>query len=148
MPDEKASQSQSFTGSPVSGQVGQGRDFQQIQSHQAASPEKQLSTPEVIELLSQLETLLQDADLPAPEKEKAIKYLGAAQEEAKEEEPDKELATKSLKRMSETLQTIQTAGETVGETVEASQNLWQKVKPILAPLVTSWLGVATNFFGF
>ncbi|MEQ8996525.1 MAG: hypothetical protein RID53_08475 [Coleofasciculus sp. B1-GNL1-01] len=138
MPDEKASQSQSFTGSPVSGQVGQGRDFQQIQSHQAASPEKQLSTPEAIELLSQLETLLQDADLPAPEKEKAIRYLGAAQEAAKEE--DKEFAAGSLKRMNEKLQTA-------GETFEASQNLWQKVKPILASLVT-WLGVATDFFGF
>lgn len=141
MSEEKPSQSISIRGGQVPGQVGMaGHDATFIQQgYQTATPEKLLTPVEVVGLLTQIEELLHGANLPEPEKKKAIKYLDAAKEEAQQKKPDKDLAAKSLKRMSETL-------KAAGETVEAGKGLWEKVQPILVPLL-SWLGVAKSFFG-
>ncbi|MBE9117906.1 hypothetical protein IQ249_18575 [Lusitaniella coriacea LEGE 07157] len=138
MPEDKASQSQSFTNSPISGQVGQGRDFTQIQSNPTAASEQQISVVEVVELLDRLKALLDESSLPAAQKETAEKYLEVVKAEANKPEPNKELAAMNLKQVTETL-------KNAGSAVDVGKSLWQKVQPMIVPLIT-WLGVATNFF--
>lgn len=143
MPQEKPSQSQSIIGSSVSAsQVGQaGANLYQSQINPPAPIEIELTAVEVIEYLRKIEELLlQDKNLPKPEKETALHYLDAAKKETKQKEPDKEIAAKNLKRVSDTV-------KTTSETVKTVKELWNNMKPILIRL-HSWLGVAKNFFGF
>lgn len=136
--------SQSVSGGQVYGgmQAAQGDNNQQTQeTNVAASNEKQLTQQEVIQMLAQLEELVGgNPELPEADKEKSLRYLGAAKAEAQEPEPDKQLAAGNLKRMTDTL-------KTASETVASSKSLWENVKPILIQL-PGWLGVAKSFFGF
>jgi hypothetical protein len=141
MSEEKASQSQSFTSftnSPVSGQVGQGRDFTQTQSNPTLVPDSKLSIVEVVELLDRMKILIEESALPEAQKEKTERYLEAVEIEAKEPEPNKELAATNLKQVTETL-------KNAGDAMDAGTSLWQKVQPIVVPLA-GWLGTATSFF--
>ena len=136
--------SQSVSGGQMYGgmQAAQGDNNQQTQeTNVAASNEKQLTQQEVIQMLAQIEELVGGSpELPEADKEKSLKYLGAALAEVREPEPDKQLVAGSVKRMSETL-------KTASETVASGKTLWENVKPILVQL-PGWLGVAKGFFGF
>jgi phosphoenolpyruvate synthase/pyruvate phosphate dikinase len=135
--------SQNVSGSSVNGglQAAQGNNNQQImETHTIASAEKQLDTAEVVVLLTQIEKLIQSAELPVENKEEAITYLNAAKKATEKEQPNKEIVKINLKGVSETL-------ETASKTVESSKSLWEAVKPILLQL-PGWLGVAKSFFGF
>jgi hypothetical protein len=73
--------SQSNTGSMSGGmQASQGDNNQQIiKTNVAASDEKQLTQQEVIQMLAQIEELVRgNAELPEADKEKSLRYLGAA----------------------------------------------------------------------
>jgi hypothetical protein len=143
MQQEKPSQSQSITGSSVSNtQLGQaGANLYQSQINSSAPPETQITAVQVVERLGDIkDLLLEDKNLPQPQKETAIKFLDAAKEEAKQKEPDKEMVAKNLKRTTEII-------KTAGETVEASKGLWKNVQQIITPLI-GWFSVAKNFFGF
>lgn len=136
--------SQNVSGSQVYGgiQATQGNNnHQTIKSHTTVASEKQLTHLKVVQMLKQLEQLIEgDSELPEADKEKSLRFLGAAKEEAQAKEPDKQLTAGNLKRMAETLKT---ASKIVG----ASKSLWENAKPILMQLA-GWLGVAKNFFGF
>lgn len=143
MSDNPGGISQSNTGSMSGGmQASHGNNNQQIMRTSLAAPdEKQLTQQEVIQMLAQIEQLVEDdPELPEVDKEKSLKYLGAAKEEAQANEPDKHLAAGNLKRVTDTL-------KTASETVASSKSLWENVKPILVQL-PGWLGVAKSFFGF
>ena len=100
-------------------------------------PGQALTPRDVANLLDQLKVLLDGSELPAAEKEKAIRGIDTAKDEVQADEPDKEFAAKSLQRATKVL-------KEAGETVEAGTSLWRKVKPILET-VSPWLGVATGF---
>jgi hypothetical protein len=140
MLQEKTSQSISISGGTVSGQVAQaGGNVTQTQQVNQGNSEKQLTVPEAISLMMQIETLLENSTLPENQKSKAIAHLEAAKEAAQEEEPDKEYAAKSLQKVTKVL-------KDANETADAGQQLWQRVEPILSQLMT-WLGVASHVFG-
>ncbi|NMF62416.1 hypothetical protein DP113_17470 [Brasilonema octagenarum UFV-E1] len=65
--------------------------------------------------------------------------MAASIEEVQSNDPDKQLAAGNLKRMAETLKTI-------SESSASIKSLWENVKAILMQLST-WLGIAQNFFG-
>lgn len=140
MSEEKPSQSMSISGGQFSGvQIGQaGRNLTQTQQHQGKA-EKQLTSVDVVKLLTKLEELLKQSALPETQKQKATKHLETAKEEAKEVEPDKEYAAKSLQKATKLL-------KDAGETVDAGQGLWNKAEPIVTNLLP-WLGVTADFFG-
>ncbi len=140
MSEQKPSQSINISGSSFSGtQFGQsGRDQTQIQQVIQGSTAQELSPEKVLDLLSNLETLLKSTNLSQTYQEKALRYLGAAKEEATSEKPDKKFTADSLKKVVGVL-------KETNETIETSQKIWDKVQPIFKQLLP-WLGVATNFF--
>ena len=140
--DQNPSQSINISGGQLSNvQIGgqAGRDLNISQSQQIGNggDEKPLSPADVVTLLDQLKTLIENADLPASEKEKAVRSIDTTKDEVQTDEPDKEFAAKNLQRATKAL-------KEAGETVEAGTNLWQKITPILET-VSPWLGVATGF---
>jgi uncharacterized protein YjbI with pentapeptide repeats len=132
----------SVTGGTIYGglQVSQGDNTNQTMetSVSPAATEKQLSHAEVIDLLTQIGTMIHQAELPQNIKEESALYLGAAKKAVEKEEPKKALAAENLKSMAETLQGA-------SKTMEASKSIWNTVKPILEQL-PAWFGVASNFF--
>lgn len=139
MSNQNRSQNVNISGSKISGQLGvAGRDLSQTQQPIDNSAAKNLSQEEAIALLVKIESLIKEAGLPQAKQEQALRYLGSAQMEAKEENPDKEFTGTILKKFAGVLQ------ET-NETIEVSQSIWQKVRPILQQLLP-WLGVAAGFF--
>lgn len=143
MSDEKSSQSISISGGQNSNvQIGgiAGRDQTVTQTQQIGTngTEAQLAQADVVDLITQLETLLQGAELPKEQASKALRHLETAKEEVQGKEPDKDYAAKSLKKATTVL-------KEAGETVAAGSILWNKIKPIVEK-VTPWLGVASGFF--
>lgn len=140
--DQNASQSINISGGQMSNvQIGgqAGGDLNITQSQQIGDDfaEKQLSPTEVITLLDQLKQLIEETNLPASDKEKALRNIDTTKDEVQADEPDKKFAVKNLQRATKVL-------KEAGETVEAGTNLWQKVTPILET-VSPWLGVAASF---
>lgn len=136
--------SQSVSGGNVYGgmQAAQGDNNQQTMETNVAqsSTERQLSQADVVRMLTEIEQMIRDAELPTETKEEATLYLGAAKKAAEKEEPKKELAATNLKGMAETL-------ENASKTTESAKKIWENIKPVLGQLLT-WLGVAKAFFGF
>lgn len=126
-----------FSGGQFShAQIGQaGRDLTQTQQINQGVTET-LTPEDVVGLLTQIEELLQGADLPESQKEKAIKHLDTTKEEVQQEEPDKDFAAKSFQRATKVLKE---ADEAVG----AGQGLWQKLEPIATQLAP-WFGIAAK----
>jgi hypothetical protein len=129
-----------INGGTISGQAGQaGRDLTQTQSQNQEEPINRLSTAEVVELITQIESLLRRSVLPEDQKGKAVNCLRVAKEEASGQKPDKEFAAQNLKRATKFLKEANGA-------VDAGQSLWTEVAPLFGQL-SPWLGVASNFFG-
>ena len=136
--------SQSLSHGQMSGgmQAVQGDYNQQtMRIKKTASPlELHLTQEEAIHLLMQIEQMIKECvELPTIAKEKSLRYLAASVEEVQSNDPDKQLASGNLKRMAETLKTI-------SETSASTKSLWDNVKSMLVQLST-WLGIAKNFFG-
>ncbi|UJB73062.1 hypothetical protein HRE53_31235 (plasmid) [Acaryochloris sp. 'Moss Beach'] len=143
MSEEKSSQSINISGGQNSNvQIGgiAGRDQTVHQTQQIDTEEEagQLTQADVIDLITQLETLLQSSGLPEKESSKALRHLESAKEEVQSKEPDKDYAAKSLEKATTVL-------KEAGETVAAGSSLWNKIKPIVEK-VTPWLGVTSGFF--
>lgn len=137
---QSTNQSMNFSGSTISGQVGQaGGDLHQTQ-YQNQDEVKQLTAAEVIQLIGQIESLLKNSALPDEQKNKAITHLEAVKEEVEAKEPDKQYAAKSLQKVTKVL-------KDTSETVDAGKNLWNSVEPILNKLLP-WFSVASDFFSF
>ncbi|MEM1002699.1 MAG: hypothetical protein AAGH46_08620 [Bacteroidota bacterium] len=140
MSNQNPSQSINIVGGSLSEtQLGQaGRDLlQNLSIHQDAKS-KQLTREDVINLLADLEVILKTATLPSNEKEKALSYLTVAKTATQEEQPDKRFTADSLKKVSKVL-------KDTNETIEAGQNVWEKVQPVIDKLLP-WLGVTMSFF--
>ncbi len=144
MADAKSPQSQSISGSAISGSqiaMAQGGSVNQVQqgNYSAGAAEKPLTVIEVVSLLNQLEALLKGSGLPAEDVEKLKNRLGVVKEDVQEKEPDKEQAAKGLKKVADAL-------KTANEAVDAGKGLWEKALPILGQLMV-WFGVAKAFWG-
>ena len=133
-------QSLNISGGTISGQVGlAGGDLTQTQYQNQGEAAKPLSPAEVVQLITQIESLLGRSGLPEAQQSKVVTYLEAAKEEATSKEPDKDFAAKSLQKATQVL-------KDTNEVVDAGQSLWGKVAPLLKQLLP-WLGVASHFFG-
>ncbi|ABW32835.1 hypothetical protein [Acaryochloris marina] len=122
----------------IGGIAGQDQTVNQTQQIGTDGMEAQLTKADVVGLITQLEDLLQGAELPKSGASKALRHLETAKEEVQAKKPDKDYAAKSLKKATTVL-------KEAGETVAAGSSLWSKVKPIVEK-ITPWLGVATGFF--
>ena len=140
MSNDASSQSIDIHGSHVSGvQIGQAEhDVMQVQIDHSVAKGAAKSQADAITLLEALEDYLQQSPLPVLQRDKALSYLSAAKTEAASEAPDKDFAAMSLKKLAGVLQDA-------NESLETSQSIWAKVKPVLEKLMP-WLGVAAGFF--
>ncbi|WP_313887394.1 CHAT domain-containing protein [Nodosilinea sp. LEGE 07088] len=140
METERASQSIIFSGGTNTGQIAQaGGDVNQTQYQTQTEPEKQLTSAQVLALLTELENLVGTSPLSVDEKEEAMTHLKVAKSTASKEKPDKNYVATSLKHATEVLKQ---ADEVVG----TSQGLWSKAKPIISSLLP-WLGAVSHIVG-
>ncbi len=134
--------SQNMSGGTMHGgmQAAGDNSNQQMETNVNQADEKQLTQADVIQMLAQIEQLLKSTpELPSADKEKSLRYLGAAKEETQASEPDKQLAAGNLKRMAQTI-------ETASKTVASGKTLWGNIQPVLQEL-PAYFGVAASFFG-
>jgi hypothetical protein len=118
-------------------QVGQAAgDMTQNQQNTQGEAEKQLTLPEVAELMAQIEFIFRNSDLPEDQKKQALKHLDYATDAVNEKEPDKNTAATSLQKASKVL-------KETNETFNAGQGIWQNLEPI-AKQLAPWLGVAAK----
>ncbi|WP_353932364.1 hypothetical protein WJM97_07210 [Okeanomitos corallinicola TIOX110] len=118
-------------------QIGQaGSDLTQNQQYIPEAGEKQLTVNEVVELITQIESLFRTSDLPEQQKKQALKHLDYANDAVQEKEPDKNTAVISLQKATKVL-------KEANETANAGQGLWQKLEPISKQLAP-WLGIAVK----
>ncbi|NJO57893.1 MAG: pentapeptide repeat-containing protein [Richelia sp. RM2_1_2] len=116
------------------------RDNSNQQMEAKVNQGKELTQADVIQMLARIEQLVNSTpELPEADKEKSLRYLGAAKEETQASEPDKQLAAGNLKRMAQTI-------ETASKTVESGKTLWGNIQPVLQELLP-YFGVAKTFFG-
>ncbi|WP_027405019.1 hypothetical protein [Aphanizomenon flos-aquae] len=106
------------------------------QNQVGAATSESLTKEDVVKLLAQLETLIQEAELPANSKEELIEDLSAAKKAADKEEPNKERALNKLTDVTKAL-------ENTSKSVEAGQKIWTTAKPIIMK-VAAWLGAAAG----
>lgn len=129
---------QSFTisDSQFSGvQIGQAiENLTQVQQNSQSTTEKQLTPTQVVELITQIESLFLNSNLSDVSKKQALKHLDYAKDAVQEEQPDKIIAAKSLQKA---VQLLKEANEILG----LGQGLWQNLEPI-AKQLTPWLGIA------
>ena len=141
--EQTPSQNISITGGQLSGvQIGgqAGRDLSTSQSSQVSqgASVESLDSVDIVALLDDFKSLLQDSELSESLKERATRSVEVTQDEIQQTEPDKDLAGRTFKRATDVL-------KEASETMEASTNLWGKAKPIIET-VGPWLGMATSFF--
>ena len=139
MSNEKRSQYISISGGNLPGsQIGQaGGGLNQTQHITQNSIAEPTSQKEAVALLAEIENLIKASNLTPTRKEETLRYLEAAQAEVQSQKPDKSFAEESLRKVSGVLREADGA-------IEASQDIWQKVKPKLHKLLL-WLGAAVDF---
>jgi hypothetical protein len=135
---ENREQSLNISGGSLSGvNIGQnfGGNLNQSLNNSQGGTEKQLTYSDVIQLITQIETLFRNSDLPSDQRAKALKHLDTVKEEVQATEPDKEFAAKSLQRA---MQIFKQANEVSGASLAIGE-----LKPIVSTLAT-WLGISVN----
>lgn len=115
-------------------QAAIGNNNQQVIGAETSATSTTPSQMEVFELLTKIEHILQETNLPEATVRKTAKYLEAAKIEAEESEPDKQLISKNLERVTKNI-------EEVDKTVDASKRILDKVIP-LVNRIAIWIGVA------
>lgn len=142
-PPDQPAQSQSISGTQINNaqvqQVQAGRDATAQQSG-LAQQQQGITGAEVVTLLEQLEATVKTVGLSADQQEEILDYLKPAKREAAKETADKDLVAQNLKKVGETLATVDKA-------TDAGKNLWQKGQEVFAA-IAPWLGVAATVLGF
>ncbi len=115
--------------------IGDGNQVTQ-QNQAGADAGESLTKEDVVELLAQLKTLIQRAELPVDTKEEVIEDLSAANKATDKEEPNKQRALERLTSVAETL-------EKTTQTVDSGKKLWTTAKPIIVK-VAGWLSAAAG----
>ncbi|MDJ0620085.1 MAG: pentapeptide repeat-containing protein [Calothrix sp. MO_192.B10] len=124
-------------GDKSKGVLGDGNQVTQ-QSQVNTETEASLTKDDVVALLTQLENLVQAAEVPEDTKETAIEDISAAKKATQKEEPKKNVALANLESVTQTL-------EKTSKTVDAGQKLWSKAKPIITK-IAGWLGAAAGSY--
>ncbi len=138
----KLNQSQSFSNVTLNSsmvQLGQAGGNLRQQSGDLQTQQQGLTGAEVVALLAQLETAIQQATLDPDQQAELLDYLRPAKREAAKENPKKELVGQNLKQVSETMKTLK-------DTTEAGKSLWQTGAEVFKT-IAPWLGLASHFFG-
>lgn len=99
---------------------------------------EEISKDGMIQLLEKLEELIHEAELPEETKEKVTEDISAVKKATDEKEPEKNIALAHLERMTKTI-------EETTKTINTSQELWNKVKPIITK-IASWLGAVAGSY--
>ncbi len=109
---------------------------QQIQNNYKEG--EKLTQEEVVQLLAQIKTKVQESGLSKEEQDSALMRLNLVTEDAQAKKPDKQLIASNLKQVTATL-------AEVSKTTEAGKKVWENVKPMLVPLA-GWLKVGFEYF--
>ncbi len=113
-------------------------DGNQVTQHKqvGADTGESLTKEDVVKLLSELENLIQGAELPTDTKQEVVEDLSAAKKATDKEEPNKQRALDRLTGVAETL-------EKTSKSVEAGKKIWTTAKPIIVK-VAAWLGASAG----
>ena len=95
-----------------------------------------LTQADILQFLTELESLIKDTELPAETKAEVIEDLSAAKTATDREEPNKKRALDRVTSVAETL-------EKTSKGLDAGQKIWQTAKPVLIKVAT-WLGAAAD----
>ncbi len=118
--------------------IAAGRDVNATQQMSQGEVAGAITQEQAVEILSQIEKLIKEADLPPELTSQATKYAGKAKEEASEEKPEQSIIVRHLERATSVIKKADT-------TAGAAKNLVDKLKPLILKLA-GWLGVAANYF--
>jgi AbiTii len=131
---------QAAQGNEIQAVIGDGNLVKQTAEGNMHGVEN-LTQADVIQLLTELESLIKETELPAETKAEVIEDLSAAKTATDREEPNKKRALDRLTSVAETL-------EKTSKGLDAGQKIWQTAKPVLIKVAT-WLGAAagSHFFG-
>jgi hypothetical protein len=96
---------------------------------------------DIVSLLTELESLVNNAELSADIKAEVVEDLNAAKTATDREAPNKKRALERLTSVAETL-------EKTSKSIDAGHKIWQTAKPLLIK-VAAWLGAGAGsyFFG-
>ncbi len=120
--------------------IAAGGDVNATQQMSQGEGAEAITQEQAVEILSQIEKLIKEADLPLELTSQATKYAGKAKEEASEEKPEQSIIVRHLERATSVIKKADT-------TAGAAKNLVDKLKPLILKLA-GWLGVAaSHFFG-
>jgi hypothetical protein len=97
-----------------------------------------LTKSDILQLLSELELIVKDTELPADTKAEVVEDLNVAKTATDREEPNKKRALERLTSVAETL-------EKTSKGIDAGQKIWQTAKPILIKVAT-WLGASAGSY--
>nr|WP_263012361.1 pentapeptide repeat-containing protein [Laspinema sp. D3c] len=114
-------------------------DNNQLSQGAVEAVKEPITKEDALSLMAELETLIQNSDLPKETKEEVLTYLKTTRTATDKSEPKKDLARVNLEEMTKVIQNAT-------GTVVASKTLWTTAKPIILK-IASWLGaVATGSF--
>nr|WP_263012362.1 pentapeptide repeat-containing protein [Laspinema sp. D3c] len=114
-------------------------DNNQLSQGDIESGKEPITKDDALALITELEKLIQDSELPEETKKEVFTYLQTTRTAADKPEPKKDLARMNLEEMTKVIQNA-------NGTVVASKTLWTTAKPIILK-IASWLGaVAGSFF--
>jgi hypothetical protein len=97
-----------------------------------------LTKADIFQLLTELESLVKETQLPAETKAEVIEDLSAAKTATNQKEPNKKRALDRLTMVAETL-------EKTSKGLDSGQKIWHTAKPVLIKVAT-WLGATAGSY--
>lgn len=131
--------SQSNSGSMSGGmQAAIGNNNNQAMSSQesAVSSSQQSN---IVEILSEIERIIHDSEIPEKVKAKSISHVKAAKSEISEEEPDSQILSKHLERVSKSV-------AEVDKTMDSGVRITEKVTVLVTKILTLLAAMSQGSF--
>ncbi len=139
MPNDKSRQSINISGSQLkNSQFGQSGGYLTQNQRNSEETQSEIRLEDILALFNQLKELINSAEMPPEKASRSLSYVEIAEEEIKGEEGNKEFAAANLKRLVSTL-------ESTDKTMELSQNILERARPLLIPIF-KYLGLGLGTF--
>lgn len=121
--------SQSNSGSMTGGmQAVIGNNNNQAMSSQGSAVSSS-QQDDIVKILTEIERVIHNSEIPERVKEKNLSYIKAAKSEISEEEPDRQILSKHLERVSKSV-------AEVDKTMDSSVRITEKVSILVAKIST------------
>lgn len=131
--------SQSNSGSMSGGmQAAIGNNNNQAMSSQGSAVSSSQQS-NIVEILSEIERIIHDSEIPEKVKAKSISHVRAAKSEISEEEPDSQILSKHLERVSKSV-------AEVDKTMDSGVRITEKVTVLVTKILTLLAAMSQGSF--